>query len=259
LKAPDWADFALAGAIIIVSFAPLFQVSGWQSLSGGGYDCVCGKYFLTYSGPAYGGDRPHVFISYEGYQIDVIQVSDSQSGAASLGLSNFTESPGIHGSTMVVNYTSPGFNFTKIVAPRGDSIAVTYSFGRVVTANITLWRWYFGSIGPFDRPATRNLGVPGVINYSFIDQGAAFNVTVTSSPAPTGAQISGVPGEGLNKINLEFKANTITLLVRIDSIRPLVGAGAALIGPTTAAYPIIGICLAGAYLAGRRWVVGRPH
>jgi hypothetical protein len=256
----DWSDFLVAGVIVIVSFTPLIQAQGWQALpSPGGYSCSCGQYFVSYSATNYGGDKPHIYTNYQGYQIDVLEVSDKQSTVNGLDMySNFTETTNLAGGMLSADYASPGLTFSKTVSLNGSTLSVGYSFSRSVNASITLWRWYFASVSGFDLPITRDLGPLGSVGYTFLQAGAEFNAMVSATPGASDVQISGVPGAGLNKMTMEFSASKIDLSIRLESIRTLAGAGVSSVGSSTIAYPIIGTSSAVMYLALRKRIVGKP-
>ena len=177
MRRPDWADFAFAALVIIVGFAPVLAASGWQGAgSAGDFTCSCRGYHVLFSDSTYGGDRPNVFTNYQGSQIDAVQVSDAQSSVQGLDLySNFSMARHLSGGSLVVDYSSPGLNFTKVVSVGSGTVKVDYEFGRNVTAVLTFWRWYFASIGPFDRPVTRELPTNGTVPFSFFGAGALFN------------------------------------------------------------------------------------
>jgi len=254
LKLPNWADFVIAGIVIFVSFTPLIPAQGWQALPpAGGYSCSCGQYSVSYSAPSYGGNKPHIYTNYQGYQVDVLEVSDKQSTINGLDIySNFTSNQTLSGGALIVEYSSPGLDFNKTISQSGGTLSVDYSFSRIVSANITLWRWYFSSIGPFDRPFHRDFGSLSSVGYTFLQAGAAFNASVTSNPTAADVQISGVPDAGLNKMTMEFRASSVSLSVKLDSIRPLVGAGVPAVGSSVIAYPVIGTSCAVLYLALRK-------
>jgi hypothetical protein len=125
-----------------------------------------------------------------------------------------------------------------------------------VTAQITLWRWYYSSIGPYDLPVTRTINTAGGINYTFFEQGAVFNGSVVASPTPAEAQISGVQGAGLNKISLTFDASKIELTMALTGVKALAGVGVLQVGSSNYAFPIIGVGLAATYLVVRRELGG---
>ena len=260
MKLPNWADFLVAGVIIIVSFTPLIPSQGWQTLPPpGGYSCSCGQYSVSYSGPNYGGDKPHVYTSYQGYQVDVLEVSDMQSTINGLDIySNFTETPNLVGGVLSVDYGSPGLTFSKTVSLNGSTLSVDYAFSRTVNATLTLWRWYFASVGGFDLPVTRDLGPLGSVGYTFLQAGAQFNATVSATPDASDVQISGVSGAGLNKITMEFSASGVDLTIRLESTKTLAGTGVSAVGSSTIAYPIIGTSCAVLYLVLRRRIFARP-
>jgi hypothetical protein len=247
--------------VVSVSIAPLLSIQGWQGPgSTGAYSCTCGQYFVRFSDAAVGGDKPHVYTSYNGFQVDVIEVSDDESSVNGLNMySNFTARPDLEGGGLAVSYSSPQLNFTKTVSVGDGSVHVSYSFGRNVTALITLWRWYYTSIGAYDLPVTRDINTTGGINYTFFEQGAVFNGSVVASPTPVQAQISGIQGAGLNKISLTFNASKIDLTVVLRSVKALAGVGVLQAGASNYAYPIIGVGLATAYLVVRRELGGRKN
>lgn len=254
---PDLADFAFAALVIVISFSPLLPVPGWQGYGPHGeFSCNCGQYFVRYSDPTYGGDRPHVFTVYQGFQVDVAAASDSGSTVDGLDLySNFTTAPAISGGTLSVLYSSPGLNFTKRMSYSDGAVDVYYAFPRNVTAVLTFWRWYYSTVGPYDRPTTRQLPAAQNVTFSFFSQGALFNASIASDPAPAAATISGVQGAGLNKITLEFQASSVNISIRVDGVKPLAGAGVLQVASSDWAFPVIGIVVAGAYLGARKWVV----
>jgi hypothetical protein len=259
MKRPDVVDFLFAVLVISVSFVPLLSVPGWQSSGpAGGYSCNCGQYLVRFSDPTVGGDKPRIYASYNGFQVGVMEVSDTTSSVDGLNLyPNFTAKPGLRGGGLTVNYSSPLLNFTKLVAVNSGTVNVSYSFGRNVTALISLWRSYFASVGPFDRPVTRELGNEGNFSFTFFDQGTLFNASVTANPKPAHAEISGVEGVGLNKIALTFNATKIDLAMKLSSVKPLAGVGVVDVGSSNYAFPIIGVGLALSYLAIRRELGGK--
>ena len=255
----DGIDLLFVGLVISVSFAPLLSIPGWQGYGPiGEYACNCGQYFVRFSDPTTGADRPHIFSSYNGLQIDIIQVSDQASSVDGLNVhSNFTARPRMAGEGLVVSYSSPQLNFTKVVSVSNGEVKVSYSFGKNVTALITLWRWYYSSIGHFDRPLTREISPGGDINFTFFAQGALFNASVLASPRPVQAKISGIEGAGLNKIALTFNGTKIDLAMTLDAVKPLAGVGVLDVGSTYYAYPIIGVGLSATYLVIRRKLGGK--
>jgi hypothetical protein len=259
VKLPNWTDILVAGVIITVSFAPLIPSQGGEALPApGGYSCGCGQYFVSYSGPNFGGDKPHIYTNYQGNQIDVLEVSDKESTIDGLNISSaFTEAQSVTAGALRVEYLSSGLNFNKTVSLSGSALSVGYTFSKSVNANLTLWRWYFASIGPFDRPVDRELGPLGSVSYTLLEAGAVFNATVSATPTPVDVRISGVPGAGLNKITLVLTASSVSLSIRLDSVRPLVGAEVPNVGSSTVAYPIIGTSSAAIYLVLRRRIAGR--
>ncbi|MDA4127516.1 MAG: hypothetical protein OK452_10015 [Thaumarchaeota archaeon] len=255
----DGIDLLFAALVISVSFAPLMSVPGWQGYGPfGEYACNCGQYFVRFSDPTTGTDRPHVFASYNGLLVDVIQVSDQASSVDGLNLySNFTARPRIDGGGLEVSYSSHSLNFTKHVSVSNEAVKVSYTFGKNVTALFTLWRWYYASIGHFDRPLTREISTAGDINFTFFDQGALFNASVSASPRPVQARISGIEGAGLNKIALAFNGTKIDMTMTLDAVKPVAGVGVLDVGSTYYAYPIIGVGLSATYLVIRRKLGGR--
>jgi hypothetical protein len=245
--------------MISVSVAPLLSVQGWQSYGTlGGYTCNCGQYFVRFSDSTIGGDKPHIYASYNGFQVDVIEVSDDASRVNGLNMhSNFTARPSLESGGLTVSYSSPQLNFTKLVSVKNGVINMSYSFERNVTAEITVWRWYYRSIGNYDLPVARNIRISGGINYTFFDQGALFNTSVSVSPQPVLAQISGIQGAGLNKIALTFNATRVDLAMALTSVKPLAGVGVMQVGSSDYAYPIIGFGLAVTYLVVRRELGGK--
>lgn len=259
MKRPDLADFAFAALVVVISVAPVVTIQGWGGYGPvGEFSCSCGHYYVRFSDPSYGGDRPHVFTDYQGFQVDVVQMSDAASTVDGLNLySNFTTRPSLGGGTLSVDYISPTLNFTKQVSVADGAVDVDYSFGRNVTAVLTFWRWYYSSVGPYDLPTTRSIPA-GDVAFSFFSQGAVFNATLAPSPAPASAQISGIEGAGLNKVTLVFHGSRVDVSVRLTGVKALAGAGVLGVGSSDAAFPVIGVALAAAYL-GARGYVGRKR
>ena len=256
MRRPDWKDFAFAALIITVGISPVLTVPGWQGYGPHGeFAFNGGHYYVRYSDPTLGGDKPHVFALYQGFQVDMIEVSDDQSTVDGLNLfSNFTTSQNLVGGDLHVNYTSPALNFTKSVSVASGFVRVDYAFHRNVTADLTFWRWYYTSVGPFDRPVTRELPLSASIPFSFFGQGALFNGTISSAPYPVSAEISGVEGAGLNKISLQFNGTGVALTLALTSVRPLAGAGVVEVASSNWAFPVIGLFAASAYLVTRSYM-----
>ena len=259
MKRPDPMDFAFAALIVVVGVAPLLAAPGWVGYGAkGDYTCGCGQYYLAFSDSAYGGNRPYVFALYQGSQVDMIQMSDSQSTVNGLDLySNFSMTRQVSGGSLVVDYSSPTLNFTKQVSVADGVVRVSYAFGRNVTATLTFWRWYYATIGPFNRPVTRSLAVNGSIPFSAFGKGVLLNGTLSASPEPDTAVISGVPGLGLNKLALTFQGDRIDLMIALAGSKAPAGVGALEVASTNEALPIIGVVMASAYLVARSWVRGR--
>lgn len=255
---PDGLDFVFAVLVISVSLTPLLTFPAWQGYGPAGeFSCNCDRYFVRFSDPTSGGDKPSIFTLYSGFQVNVIEVSDQASRVDGLNLySNLTARPSLQGRALAVSYSSPELNFTKLVSADNGAVNVNYTFERNVTALITLWRWYYASIGPFDRPVTRELGTTGKVDFTFFDQGALFNASVSADPRPVEAQISGVEGAGLNKIALVFDTTRINLTLKLDSVKPLVGVGVVEVASSNYAYPIVGSGLTATYLVVRRKLGG---
>ena len=259
MRRPDWADFAFAALVIMVGVAPVLTVPGWQGYGPHGeLSCTCGSYYVRYSDPTFGGDKPHTFVSFQGFQVDFIEVSDDQSTVNGLNVySNFTTTQNVSGGGVVVAYVSRTVNFTKTVSVAGSELSVDYAFAENVTAVLTFWRWYYTSIGPFDRPVTRTMAVNGSIPFSVSGQGAVFNGTLSASPGPVSAEISGVQGAGLNKMALTFQGRSVVLPIRLAGVKALAGAGVVEVASSDEAFPIIGVAAAGVYLGARSWVRGK--
>jgi hypothetical protein len=197
-----------------------------------------------------------VFAAYQGFQVDILEFSDYQSTVNGLNLhQNFTTRPSLSGQGLTVNYVSHALNFTKRIIIDGDVVNVDYTFDRGVTADFTFWRWYFTSIGPFDRPITRVVQDPGSLNFSVFGQGALFNASLNSNPPPVSARISGIEGAGLNKISLQFTGRSVDLSVVLRGIKPVAGAGVVEVASSNAAFPVIGVCMAAVYVGARKWAV----
>lgn len=236
-----------------VSFIPLFPSEGWQSRSPPGtYTCNCGQYFLRYSDPSVGGDKPHIYANYNGFQVDMIEVSDSASYVNGLdAYSNFTATTSIQGGRLEASYSSPPLNYNKEISVGNGMVNVTYTFSKNVTLSLTLWRWYYASVGPYDRPVNRNLTMSGHISFSFIGQGAGFNATINADPVPIHARVSGIGGTGLNKISLEFQSSKVSLSMRLTAVTPMGSAGVVEVDSANYAYPIMGAGIAAIYLVVR--------
>ena len=256
MNRPDLADLAFAVLVIMIGVAPVLAVPGWSGYGPHGeFSCNCGQYFVRFSDPNYGGDRPNIFTTYQGFQVDVVQMSDTASTVDGLNLySDFTTTPSLSGGTLSVAYSSPVLNLTKQVSVKDGAVDVNYDFGRNVTAVLTVWRWYFGSVGPYNIPTTREISGGGDIGFSFFSQGAIFNGSLVSTPGPVSAQISGVEGAGLNKITLTYQGSSIDLSVRLTGVKAVAGAGVLDVGSSNEAFPVIGVALAAAYLGAREWV-----
>jgi len=254
LRRPDLADFAFAGLVIVISVAPLLSVTGWQGYGPGGeYSCICGKYYIRFADPAYGGDKPHVFVQYQGFQVDALEFSDIDSKVNGANLySGYSVQRSLTNRGLLLDYSSASINFTKMVSESNGTVYVSYSFGRDVSAQLTFWRWYFTTVGPFSLPVTRTLGSSHDINFSFFGQGAVFNATLVADPAPTVTSISGVQGAGLNKVTMDFNASSISLALRLSAVRSFAGAGVVEVGSSLDAFPVMGVVFGVAYLEARR-------
>jgi hypothetical protein len=259
VKRPDAADFAFAALLIIIGIAPILTVPGWQGYGPHGeFSCSCGQYYVRFSDPTYGGDKPHVFALYQGFQVDLVELSDDQSTVNGLNMYwNFTTTQNVSGGALVVDYSSHGLNFTKTVSVSGGAVHVDYSFSESVNATLTFWRWYYFSIGPYDRPVTREILPNATIPFSVFGQGAVFNASLAASPAPAAAEIFGVEGGGLNKIALQFVGEQVDLSINLNAVKALAGAGVVEVASSNEAFPILGVAAATVYLGARTWVRGR--
>ena len=254
MKRPDVYDFAFAALLVIVGFAPLMTVTCWQGYGPHGeFSCTCGQYYVRFSDPTFGGDKPHVFAVYQGFQVDMIEASDKSSTVDGLNLyANFTTAPKVVGGTLDVAYTSPTLNFTKQVTIDGGTLHIDYTFSRNVTADLTFWRGYYATVDGYSQTTTADLNPTDSISFSFLGQAALFNATLTADPAPASAQIAGVEGAGLNKIALVFQGDRADVTITLTKVTPLAGAGVVEVASSNAAFPFIGVAAACLYL-GVRW------
>jgi hypothetical protein len=253
---PDLVDFAFAALVIAVGVTPILTVPGWQGYGPKGeFSCSCGPYYVRFSDSTHGGDKPHVYTTYQGFQVDVIEVSDEQSTINGLNIhSTFNTTRNLTGGGLLVEYTSPGVNFTKQVSVSDGVVYVDFKFTRDVTAVLTFWRWYYSSIGSFDRPVTRYIATNVSVPFTFFGQGAIFNATLSSFPSPVSAVISGVEGGGLNKMALEFQGRNVHLTIRVAAVKALAGAGVIEVASSNEAFPVLAVVVASGYLVTRAWV-----
>jgi hypothetical protein len=210
-------DYVFACFVVLVSLTPLLPLRGWQGYGPLGEFYYTGDLIqLRYNDPSFGNDKPHVFVVDAGRPISLVEFSDHNSYVNGCNIyTNFTVKTRLEDGKLRVLYKSAETSFIKVVEPGEDYVKVTYAFNQTMKLNLTLWRWYFSSVGPFSMPMTRSLDACRALNFSVTEGGKTYVAQVSWEPMPEKITISGVLGEGLNKIALDFTAKEVTVEVKL--------------------------------------------
>jgi hypothetical protein len=247
-------DYIFTCLVILVSLIPLLPLRGWQ-----GYDTQGGFYYtgnliqLRYNNPGLGKDKPHVFIVDAGRPISLIEFSDDNSYVNRCNIyANFTTRARLEDGKLQVIYKSAEMSFIKVVEPGEDYVKVTYASNHTMRLNLTLWRWYFSSVGPFSMPITRSLDPCRALNFSVAEGGKTYVAQASWEPVPEKITVSGVLGEGLNKVTLDFTAKEVTVEIKLLSPRGLSRLIVLDVRGSEYLYPVIAITVSSLYLWMRR-------
>lgn len=243
-------DYLFVCFVIAVSFTPLLPLRGWQGYGPAGEFYYTGDLIqLRYNDPSFGNDKPQVFISEAGRPVSLIEFSDHNSYVDGLNLYvNFTVKTRIEGGVLRAMYYSPSLSLIKTVKPLVDGVKVTYNFNRTASLYLTLWRWYFASVGPFNMPMTRSLEPSNSLNFSVAESGRIHHAQLVLEPKPVNMTVSGVLGSGLNKITLEFRADVVTVEVRVLNPQNLNMFFTLDLRESNYLYPIIAVAVSSFYL-----------
>ncbi|MBC7130562.1 hypothetical protein H5T51_05005 [Candidatus Bathyarchaeota archaeon] len=255
---PEMLDYLFVCFVIVVSFTPLLPFRGWQGYGPAGEFYYTGDVIqLRYNDPTFGNDKPHVFVSDAGRPVSLIEFSDHNSYVDDLNIyANFTVKTRLEEGVLKAFYASPGVSFVKIVEPGESHVAVTYVFSHNVTFLLTLWRWYFMSVGPFTMPVTRKLEPSSSINFSVAESGRIYSAQLLLEPLPENVTVSGVH-DGLNKISLSFKAEKVTVKVKLVSSHSSSVFFAVDVRESKILYPVIAVAASSVYLWLKRALKGR--
>jgi hypothetical protein len=246
-------DYIFTCLVILVSLIPLLPLRGWQ-----GYDGLGGFYYtgnlvrLRYNDLSLGNDKPHVFIVDAGRPISLIEFSDDDSYVNGCNIyANFATRAKLEGGRLLVLYESAEMSFIKVVEPGEDYVKVTYASNQTMKLNLTLWRWYFSSVGPFSMPITKSLDPCRALNFSVAEGGKTYVAQASWEPMPEKITVSGVPGEGLNKVTLDFTAKEVTVEIKLLSPEGLSRLIVLDMRGSEYLYPIIAITMSSLYLLMR--------
>jgi len=201
--------------LISFSFFPLLPLYGWQAYGPSGeYMYISKAYRLRYNDPNFGNDKPHIFAHISGRPVDLIELSDQESEVNGTRLwgGGLAYSTRLIDGVLYAFYSGP-VTFTKLVRPLSNGVEIAFVSNETLHLRLTLWRWYYSSIEGFSRPVSRNLTPSSSLFYTFTDGLGAFSGEIAMKPVPIGMGISGVPGQGLNKITLEFISKNVTLFI----------------------------------------------
>jgi hypothetical protein len=243
-------DYLFACFVISVSLTPLLPLRGWQGYGPSGEFYYTGDLIqLRYNDPSFGNDKPQVFIVDAGRPISLIEFSDHNSYVNGCNVYvNFTARTRLEDGKLRVLYRSAEMSFIKVVEPGRDYVKVTYASNQTMRLNLTLWRWYFSSIGPFSMPITRSLDSCRALNFSVAEGGRTYAAQISWKPTPQKIMVSGVIGGGLNKIALDFTAREVTV-----ELKPLSPTGFSQllvldVRESKYLYPIIAVAASSLYL-----------
>lgn len=252
-------DYLFAFFVISVSLTPILPLRGWQGYGPLGEFYYTGDLIqLRYNDPSLGNDKPHVFVADAGRPVSLIEFSDHNSYVNGANVyTNFTAKTRLDGVRLKAFYNSSFMSFVKTVEPRSHCVKVAYMFNQTAALSLTLWRWYFSSVGPFNMPITRSLKPDNVLNFSIAESGKVYSAQLSLSPRPENVTVSGVLGEGVNKIVLDFKAENVTVEVKLLNPQSLSIFFTIDVRESRYLYPIIAIALSSIYLWLKNAAVSR--
>lgn len=250
-------DYLFVCFVIFISFTPLLPLRGWQGYGPSGEFYYTGDLIqLRYNDPSFGNDKPHVFVTDVGRPVSFIEFSDHNSYLNGRNIyTNFTARTRLEGGKLWVFYKSPETSFVKIVEPGKDCVKVMYVSNQTMRLRLTLWHWYFSSVGPFSMPITRRLDPGEAINFSVAEGGKVYMAQILLDPMPENVTVSGVLGEGLNKIALDFTAKEVVVEVKLLNPPSLSQLLVLNIRESNYLYPIIAVAASSVYLWLRRVAV----
>lgn len=236
-----------------MSFIPLFYArQGWDGYGPFGTYVYNGYgYHVKYNDYSFGNGKPHVFVwqGFPAVKVDLVEVSDKGSYVDGINVDRGFEVRGsIHDGFLRTWYVGDGVSFEKKVLVTGDGAQVTYSADRDVRWTITLWRWYFNSVGavsnrsllsPVELPSSDDLA------FSVKENGNEFEAKVKFLVTPQRIRLW-KDTVGFNKISLDFLGKEASFLISSGSADSSIPIQLSSVG-----YPMISSVLAVSYGLGR--------
>lgn len=147
---------SLSILIITISLLPLLNdiltYGKWRGYGWGGYVHTNRLFEVYYSDEFYGGDKPAVRLLLSFFirrPVDLVEFSGHESYVCGYNVVKDATHISIvilNDKTLRIRYTYPDLNVTQEVTVLDDVVVVKYMLSRKCSMNITIWRWYYGSV-----------------------------------------------------------------------------------------------------------------